>query len=156
MPRMTVQDIHAFLEEHFPQALETPWTIEAIADGRVDVRLACTDRFLRPGGTLSGPTLMTLADTAMYFLVLSMIGPAPLAVTSNLSISFLRRPAPRDVLARAELLKLGSRLAVGQVTMRSDGDDALIAHATVTYSLPPSAGPGGARATGAWRGPGAS
>jgi len=80
---------------------------------------------------------MGLADTAFYFLVLSRIGPVALAVTTHLSIDFMRRPAPVDVLAEAEMLKLGKRLAVGRVTMTSDGDDRPIAHASITYSIPP-------------------
>ena len=102
------------------------------------------DAFLRPGGTLSGPTLMTLADTAMYYLVLAHVGPVSLAVTSNLTIHFLRRPAPRDLLAEARMLRLGGRSAVGDVVIRSDGDPAPVAHATVAYALPPAGGgPGG-------------
>lgn len=80
---------------------------------------------------------MTIADTAMYWLVLAMIGPVALALTTNLNIDFLRAPRPTDVIAEAEMLKPGKRLAVGRVTMFSDGDDAPVAHATVTYSIPP-------------------
>lgn len=80
---------------------------------------------------------MTLADTAMYVLVLAQIGPVALAVTTNLNINFLRKPAQRDVIATARLLKLGSRLAVGEVMMFSEGADEPVAHATLTYSIPP-------------------
>lgn len=79
---------------------------------------------------------MTLADTAMYIAVLAMIGPVALAVTTNLNINFLRKPSQADVIAQARLLKLGKRLAVGDVTMYSDGDAEPVAHATVTYSIP--------------------
>lgn len=84
---------------------------------------------------------MTLADMAMYFAVLSMIGPVALAVTTNLNINFLRKPAPADVIAECRLLKLGSRLAVGDVLMFSDmpnGKEEPVAQATLTYSIPPS------------------
>jgi len=83
---------------------------------------------------------MTLADTAMYIALLAMIGPVGLAVTTNLNINFLRKPAQADVIARARLLKLGKRLAVGDVTMYSDGDTEPVAHATVTYSIPENHG----------------
>ena len=92
---------------------------------------------LRPGGTLSGPTMMALADTAVYALVLSAIGKTPLAVTTNLSINFLRKPQPADLIAEARLLKLGKALAVGEVSIRSEGSDDVVAHAVVTYSIPP-------------------
>ena len=84
--------------------------------------------------------MMALADFAMYVAVLAAIGPVPLAVTTNLNINFLRRPAPRDLLAEARLMKLGKRLAVGEVTIRSDGEDEPVAHATSTYSIPPQEG----------------
>jgi uncharacterized protein (TIGR00369 family) len=145
MPRMTAADIERFLTEEFPQ-VEGFTRIEDVGEDTVRLRLPYRDAFLRPGGTLSGPTLMTLADTAMYFLVLAQVGPVALAVTTNLTIHFLRRPAPRDLIAEARLLRLGGRSAVGDVVMRSDGDPAPVAHATVAYALPP---PGGAPATSA-------
>lgn len=135
--KMTADDIHGFLREHFPQAETFGAKIESIEPDRLRLRLPVDDAHLRPGGTVSGPTLMTLADTAFYFLILARLGPIALAVTTHLSIDFLRRPAPTDVVAEAELLKLGSRLAVGRVTMYSDGADEPIAHASVTYSIPP-------------------
>ena len=137
MPRMTTADIEAFLAAQFPQLEALPFKIERVEERLVEVRLLHNDRHLRPGGTISGPALMSLADTAMYVLVLSLIGPVALAVTTNLNINFLRKPQPGDVLAQAELLKLGSRLAVGSVTMFSAGDEQPVAHATVTYSIPP-------------------
>ena len=92
---------------------------------------------LRPGGTVSGPTLMALADFAMYVVLLSRIGPVGLAVTVNLNINFLRKGHPgQDVLAAARLLKLGKRLAVGEVTMLSGTSPDPIAHVTSTYSIP--------------------
>ena len=137
MPQMTAADLEAFLAAQFPQLEALPFKIERVEERLVEVRLLHNDRHLRPGGTISGPTLMTLADTAMYLLMLSLVGPVALAVTTNLNINFLRKPQPGDVLAQAELLKLGSRLAVGSVTMFSAGDEQPVAHATVTYSIPP-------------------
>ena len=111
-------------------ALETLWY------GGCRVRRRHHERSLRPGGTVSGPVMMALADFTMYLAVLSAIGWVPLAVTTNLSINFLKRPGARDLLAEAQLFKLGKRLAVGEVALRSDGDDDLVAHVTSTYSIP--------------------
>ena len=80
---------------------------------------------------------MALADFAMYVAVLAAIGPVPLAVTINLNINFLRKPSQRDLMAEARLLKLGKRLATGEVTIRSDGEEVPVAHVTATYSIPP-------------------
>ncbi|MGB5413885.1 MAG: PaaI family thioesterase [Polyangiales bacterium] len=138
MPRMTANEITSFMQKAFPQA-RMPVEIEELRDGFLRIRVPVTDRHLRPGGTVSGPVLMTIADTAMYYLVLGAIGPVALALTTNLNINFLRAPKPADVIAEAEMLKLGSRLAVGQVTICSAGSDDPVAHATVTYSIPPDA-----------------
>jgi uncharacterized protein (TIGR00369 family) len=137
MPKMNVEELEAFYAAHFQQRDRFRFKIEEVRDGGVRVRLLYHELHLRPGGTISGPALMALADSAMYSLLLAMIGPVPLAVTTNLNINFLRKPAPVDVIAKAEMLKLGRRLAVGSVTMFSDGDDEPVAHATVTYSIPP-------------------
>jgi uncharacterized protein (TIGR00369 family) len=137
MPVMGIADIERFIEAHFPQAVGFAH-IEALDEQAIRLRLGVEPHHLRPGGTVSGPALMTLADTAIYYLVLSRIGPVPLAVTTDLHIHFLRRPRPdADVLATAELLKLGRRLAVARVTLCSDGDAAPVAHATGTYAIPP-------------------
>lgn len=136
MPKMTGDEIKDFIAKFFPQA-RMPVEIEELRDDFLRIRIPVTDRYLRPGGTVSGPVLMTIADTAMYWLVLAMIGPVALALTTNLNIDFLRAPQPTDVIAEAEMLKLGKRLAVGRVTMFSHGSDAPVAHATVTYSIPP-------------------
>jgi uncharacterized protein (TIGR00369 family) len=94
------------------------------------------DQLLRPGGTLSGPSLMALADTAMWAALLAMIGPVALSVTVNLNIDFLRKPGPVDAIAETRILKLGKRLAVGDVLISSDGDPEPVAHASVTYAIP--------------------
>lgn len=132
---MSREDLRAFLAREFPQ---NEARIEAIDSSTVYLRQVVDDRHLRPGGTVSGPTMMTLADTAAYVAVLAALGPVALAVTTSLNINFLRKPAAeRDVLAEARLLKLGARLAVAEVTLRSDGLADPVAHATVTYSIPP-------------------
>jgi uncharacterized protein (TIGR00369 family) len=100
------------------------------------MRMAYHDRHIRPGGTLSGPSIMTLADLALYVAILAQIGPVALAVTTNLSFNFLRKPAQGDLIAECRLLKLGKRLAVGEVVLRSDGETDIACHATGTYSIP--------------------
>ncbi|MCA8966150.1 MAG: PaaI family thioesterase, partial [Planctomycetes bacterium] len=93
----------------------------------------------RPGGTVAGPVMMALADWAAYAAILAEIGIVPLAVTTSFNINFLRRPTPHAaVLAEARLLKLGRRLAVAEVDVRSEGEAAVVAHATATYSIPPA------------------
>lgn len=137
MLQMTAVELEAFLAAQFPQMKTLPYRVERVEERSLLMRMYYHESQLRPGGTISGPALMTLADTAMYFLVLAHIGPVALAVTTNLNINFLRKSPPGEVLAQAKLLKLGTRLAVGDVTMFSDGDDEPVAHATVTYSIPP-------------------
>ena len=136
MTKMSAEELEAFLYSHFPDMEEPGIRVEKVDERFAQLRLLYHDRHLRPGGTISGPSLMTLADTAMYIAVLAMIGPVALAVTTNLNINFLRKPAQADVIAQAKLLKLGKRLAVGEVSMYSDGDTEPVAHATVTYSIP--------------------
>ena len=136
---MTIPELEGFLAAEFPQAFfpGSGLSIEALWDGGCRVRQAFREVSLRPGGTISGPTMMALADFAMYVAVLGGIGPVPLAVTINLNINFLRKPAQRDLLAEARLLRLGKRLATGEVTIRSDGEEEPVAHVTSTYSIPP-------------------
>jgi uncharacterized protein (TIGR00369 family) len=136
---MTINELERFLAKEFPQVFhpESGLTIETLWDSGCRVRQAFRAASLRPGGTISGPTMMALADFAMYVAVLAAIGPVPLAVTINLNINFLRKPARRDLTAEARLLKLGKRLATGEVTIRSEGVDDPVAHVTATYSIPP-------------------
>jgi uncharacterized protein (TIGR00369 family) len=134
---MNAGQLEEFLESHFPGVIGTTIRIEKTDHMFAQVRLLYEDRHLRPGGTISGPSLMTLADTAMYVAVLAMIGPVALAVTTNLNINFLRKPSAADVIGQARLLKLGKRLAVGEVIMYSENEPDPVAHATVTYSIPP-------------------
>jgi uncharacterized protein (TIGR00369 family) len=137
MPKMSAEELNHFLQYHFPARDEPPCRVEQVGDRFSEVRLFYNDRHLRPGETISGPSLMTLADTAMYIAVLAMIGPVAMAVTTNLNINFLRKPPKADVTAKCHILKLGKRLAIGEVTMYSEGDVEPVAHATVTYSIPP-------------------
>ena len=136
MTRMTAQELEDFLYSHFSEMDERLFHVERVEENFAEIRMRYHPRHLRPGGTISGPALMTLADTAVYLALLAMIGPVALAVTTSLNINFLRKPAARDVIAKTNLLKLGKRLAVGEVTMFSDGDARPVAHATVTYSIP--------------------
>jgi uncharacterized protein (TIGR00369 family) len=130
----TLDELRAFLANEFPQST---MEVLAIGDGTASTRQTVDISHLRPGGTVSGPAMMALADAATYAALLSRIGIVPLAVTSNLNISFLRRPkADRAVVASASLLKAGRRLAVAEVRITSEGDDDLVAHATVTYAIP--------------------
>jgi uncharacterized protein (TIGR00369 family) len=134
---MLAKELEQFLYSHFPDMEHRAFTVERVDDMFAEVRMRYDSRHLRPGGTISGPSLMMLADTAMYIALLAMIGPVALAVTTNLNINFLRKPAKADVIGEARLLKLGKRLSVGEVTMYSAGDTEPVAHATVTYSIPP-------------------
>ncbi|ABE39935.1 PaaI family thioesterase [Rhodopseudomonas pseudopalustris] len=136
--RMSVAEIEDLLHREFPQAFSHGDISIETADGRTSLlRQRFNDRMLRPGGTVSGPTLMALADFAMYVVLLSAIGPVALAVTTNLNINFLRKGQPgQDVVAVARLLKLGKRLAVGEVSLLSGTSPDPIAHVTSTYSIP--------------------
>lgn len=137
--QMTVTELEAFLRQEFPQMFQGTSIAIEHADGRAcRIREAYNDRMLRPGGTVSGPTLMALADFAMYVVLLSAIGPVGLAVTTSLNINFLSKaPAGSDVVAEGRLLKLGKRLAVGEVTLFSAAGSEPAAHVTATYSIPP-------------------
>ena len=130
--------LEAFLLAEFPQ-VAADFVIDAVADNSLTLRLIAADKHLRPGGTVSGPAMFGLADVAFYLAVLAMIGPQALAVTTNCSIDFLRKPAAgRDLLAHARILKLGKRLAVGDVMLQSHGLEPLVARASLTYALPPA------------------
>lgn len=135
----TAEQLQAFLIEEFPQVTVQ---VEAVGDGRARVRQPIGREHLRPGGTVSGPTMMALADVAAYVAILAEIGIVPLAVTTGLTINFLNKPAAdRDLVADAELLKVGSRLVVTDVRIYSVGDPTVLAQASVTYSVPPRRDP---------------
>jgi uncharacterized protein (TIGR00369 family) len=135
---MTAEAIGDLLHEVFPQAFYPGCglIIERVDYGDIRVRRHFREDQLRPGGSVSGPTMMELADFAMYVAVFSAVGPQPLAVTTNLNINFLRKPARADLIADARLMKVGKRLAVGEVTIFSDGLNDPVAHVTSTYSIP--------------------
>ena len=137
-PKISVAELEKFLHVEFPQAFSSGDIAIESADGTSCLlRQRYSEQMLRPGGTVSGPTLMALADFAMYVVLLSAIGPVGLAVTTNLTINFLRKGQPgQDVLAAAKLLKLGKRLAVGEVLLLSGTSPDPIAHVTSTYSIP--------------------
>jgi uncharacterized protein (TIGR00369 family) len=138
-PKLTRKELIDLLSGEFPEMFSSKsgYDIEKVWHGGCVVRRHFARNSLRPGGTLSGATMMALADFAVYVAVLASVGWVPLAVTTNLTINFLKKPAPRDLVADVHLLKLGKRLAVGEVAIRSDGEDDLVAHATSTYSIPP-------------------
>src|SRR5215467_2091595 len=137
---MNAEAIGKLLHEVFPQAFYPGCglTIERVNYADIRVRRHFQEDHLRPGGTISGPTMMELADFAMYVAVFSAIGPQPLAVTTNLNINFLRKPTRADLIAEARLMKVGKRLAVGEVAIYSDGLAEPVAHVTSTYSIPES------------------
>ena len=137
MPAMTPADLMKFLDEHFPQAANQGLDIEHLDDTTIRVRLPADERHLRPGGTIAGPTLMWLVDLGFYLLLLGRLGPVAQAVTTNLNINFMRKPEPADLIGEGRLMKLGRSLAVGDFTIWSDGKTEPVAHATVTYSIPP-------------------
>ena len=136
---MDASQLESFLREEFPEAqANVTVKVDSVGEGRITVRALIDERHLRPGGVVSGPTMMWLADCGTYLLILSQIGKVALAVTTNLNINFLRPgPAGRDLIGEARLLKLGQRLAVAEMSIFSDGQPEPIAHVTLTYSIPP-------------------
>lgn len=138
-PIMDRDALNRFLETDFPQ-IHTDgkvFDVTEVGPGTVIMRLAPNERHLRPGGTVSGPTLFALADVAAYCVVLAHIGPVALAVTTNLNINFLRKPEPGPLTCTCRLLKLGKRLAVIEASIFGEDAADLVAHATATYSIPP-------------------
>ena len=137
---LSAQQVGELLTREFSQAFheKSDNVIEDAWHGGCRIRRKFNAISLRPGGTISGPTMMALTDFAMYVAVLASIGPVPLAVTTNLNINFLRKPTQRDLIAETRLIKLGKRLAVGEVQIFCDGEGEMVAHATATYSIPPS------------------
>ena len=136
-PAMTTEELSAFLDEVFPQ-VRGEFGVDALGPGTITMRLNVRDHHLRPGGTVSGPAMFSLADVAVYAMVLSMIGRVPLAVTTSSAVDFMRKPeAGRDLIAEGRLLKLGRLLAVGDVLIRSEGREEIVARASMTYAIPP-------------------
>jgi len=137
-PKLTLQELERRLTAEFPQMLnpQTGYSIDDVWPGGSRVRKRFSPKSLRPGGTIAGTTMMTLADFAPYVAILATVGWVPEVVTTHLSINFLKKPPARDLVAEARLIKLGKRLAVAEVGIRSDGEDDLVAHATTTYAIP--------------------
>ncbi|MCH8951737.1 MAG: PaaI family thioesterase [Proteobacteria bacterium] len=134
--KLGLAELVEFFDEIFPQ-LRDEMVIEEVGPMRARLRMPVDASHLRPGGTVSGPAMFTLADCTFYAATLAMIGREPLTVTVSVSINFLRKPARRDLIGEARILKLGKRLSVGDVTLYSEGDDRPVAHAVMTYAIPP-------------------
>lgn len=133
----TKEDIVAFMAEEFPQS---KCVVDAVGDGGATVAHSVGADELRPGGTVSGSVLMSVADVALYVAILGEIGIVPLVVTTNLSINFMRKPPPgARIIGECRLMKVGRSLAVGEVFLYSDGLRQPVAHAVGTYSIPPEA-----------------
>lgn len=135
--QMDAETLQDFVGKVFPQVKED-FVIEELEEMRVRVRMKIREAHLRPGGTVSGPSMFALADVSVYLAVMAMIGPKALAVTTNSSLDFMRKPAAGvDLIAECRLLKLGKVLAVGDVLLFSEGKDQPVARASMTYSIPP-------------------
>lgn len=137
MSGITVGEFNAIIDEDLPWAADVGMRAVETGEATATLVVPFTESMLRPGGTISGPTMMALADACMYATVLAAIGPVKLAVTTNFNINFMRKPAECDLIAKGHVLKLGKRLCVLSVDITSDGSDELVAHATGTYSIPP-------------------
>jgi uncharacterized protein (TIGR00369 family) len=133
---MTIDELHDLIAQEFPQVLEQFSVTELFDDG-LSMKMHINDSHLRPGGTVSGPSMFALADCAFYLATLAFIGPKALAVTTSCTIDFMRKPRPGDLWARARILKLGKVLSVGDVMIYSLGSELPVARAGVTYSIPP-------------------
>lgn len=134
--KITFEELDTFLQEQFPQGA-VYGSLRKLGDGWAEMSLDVDDGHLRPGGTVSGPVMMGLADVTVYAALLSRIGLVPLAVTTNLNINFLRKPAAHTpIWARATMLKVGRTMGVGEVFVYSEGVEEPVAHSTMTYSIP--------------------
>ena len=134
--KMDVAALSEFLNKFFPQ-VSGEFDIKKLEENYLEVVLKIEDKHLRPGGTVSGPSMFALADVAAYLNVLSMVGPKALAVTTNCGIDFMRKPlANSDLIAKSQIVKLGRSLVVTQCLMYSIGDSKPVARANLTYSLP--------------------
>lgn len=134
---LSAEQIQAIIRTGVPAAEDSDLRIDEVTPKYVRARYPFKSNMVRPGGTLSGPTIMALADAAMFAAILAKIGKQEMAVTSNLNINFLSRPMPDDLVAYAEIVKLGKRLAFCEVRLFSKGCDDMVAHVTGSYSLPP-------------------
>lgn len=135
MSNITSKEFTALIDAELPWAVDAGIKLQSIEYGKVTLGLPYQERSIRPGGSISGPHMMMLADATMYAVVLSMIGKVELAVTTSFNINFLRKPTESDLTAEGKIIKLGKRLAVLEVSIFSKED--IVAHATGTYSIPP-------------------
>lgn len=134
---MDVAEMNAFLDKVFLE-VAGDFRVEHVDEGGVDLRLLVQDRHLRPGGTISGPAMFALADVTAYMVTLAHIGPRALAVTTNCSIDFMRKPVSGvDLIGKGRLLKLGKQLSVSDVLIYSEGDARPVSRASLTYAIPP-------------------
>lgn len=136
--RISSEELEELARNDLPVVGKMGLKVDEIEPGRITVRLPFREDFVRPGGTLAGPVVVTLADFVMYGMVLSLIGRVELAVTTSLNVNFLRLPGPVDLVARGTILKLGKRLAAGEVSVYSGDEEKMVAHVTCTYSIPPN------------------
>ncbi|HEY6319159.1 MAG TPA: PaaI family thioesterase [Acidimicrobiia bacterium] len=132
---LNARQVTEYLDEVWP-GVTSSMTIEEVGGRRARVRTRVGDNGLRPGGIVSGPVLMSLADSAVWAAIIGVLRDAAMAVTVSLTIHFLRPAPPGDVVAEAQLHKVGRRLATGDVLLYAEGQDEPVAHATVTYALP--------------------
>ncbi len=132
---MTKEELNDFLEKEFPQVNKN-FEILKVSDKNFSMLMHISSEHLRPGATVSGPTMFLLADVTFYLATLSIIGPKSLTVTTNCSINFLRKPNEKNLISEARILKLGKTLSVGDVLIYSEDIDEPVAHASLTYSIP--------------------
>ena len=139
LSRLSLAEIDGFLRREFPQLFiqGEMFSVTEIGAGTCRMRMAYHESQLRPGGTISGPAMMQLADVSIWVALLGAIGAVPLAVTTNLSINFLRKPEPRALVSTCRMMKIGKSLAVGEASLTSEGSDEVVAHAVATYAIPP-------------------
>jgi uncharacterized protein (TIGR00369 family) len=135
---LIASQVQELIRSWVPMAEDLDLKIEEVREGYARIRIPFQEKSIRPGGTVSGPIMMTAGDTAMYAAILGTLGKVSMAVTSNLNINFLQRPEPCDLIAEATILKIGKRIAFCEVGVRSEGSDDLVAHVTGSYSLPPT------------------
>ena len=136
MSKVTTEQFNEIIKVEIPSAADVGIYLQSIEDGKAELVLPYNENSLRPGGTIAGPFMMMLADICMFAVVLSMLGEVKLAVTTSLNINFLRKPSECDLVARGNIIKMGKRLAVVEVSIYSKED--IVAHATGTYSIPPA------------------
>ena len=134
---MTKQSLTDFLDQEFPQVSKN-FEILDVSEDNFTMLMKISNEHLRPGGTVSGPTMFLLADVSFYLATLNIIGPKSLTVTTNCSINFLRKPNEKNLISKTRILKLGKTLSVGDVLIYSEGIDEAVAHASLTYSIPQS------------------